>query len=440
MTLFDTYKKLLTPLIAIRSVSADPHYAHEMRRAVAYLEATLLQHGFQVAVMKTEFAPVILATYAPNPEWPTVLVYGHYDVQPADQREGWDSDPFTLIERDGRFYARGATDNKGQCMIHIATVCSLITEDKIRCNVTFLIEGNEETGSSSLSNLLETCIDQCRCDCVLISDSELMGENPTLDRGFRGVINLDLTVITSPYDLHSGIFGGAVPNAAHELAHLLDSVHTPDGKVAIPAFYEKLPEPTPATMEFTKHDYCSLTGSDMVFSCIDNPSEQLGLTTAFEVTSLVAGYQGEGHRNSIPGEAKAKINIRTAPTQEDSEIITAVKEHCEKHLPSYVKWDLEVSENCPGLLIDNNNPYAHQTKKLLEEVYGNPVVERYCGGSLPVVHDLARLLNVPQLLVALANEDCRMHEANENLRIKEIKKGLEFSQRFFTELKKTSVE
>ncbi|KXK10248.1 MAG: putative succinyl-diaminopimelate desuccinylase, partial [Microgenomates bacterium OLB23] len=245
--LFNRYLQLLKEFVALRSISTDPSYIKDIEKTAQWLGNLLTQYGFTVKITKGAGNPIVCAQYN-NGSQQHVLIYGHYDVQPAEINEGWTHDPFELKEKNGRLYGRGAVDNKGQIMIYIATVIELIQQKSLGYNVTFLIEGNEEAGSSGLDTFVETHKEKLLADFLLVSDGEITAGHPVIEVGFRGVLNIALTVETSTKDNHSGLYGGIIPNAANELSILLGKLFdqsSGEQRVTIEGFYDNITPPTP---------------------------------------------------------------------------------------------------------------------------------------------------------------------------------------------------
>lgn len=381
------YEKILRELVAIKSISADPSLKGEILKCVSKLEFLFKKLGFHVEILKGKDNPVILAETPNQKGLETILVYGHYDVQPAEDNF------FSLTKKSGRYFGRGTADNKGQVLLNILGVAKLLREKRLGYNVKFLIEGNEETGSPNLKKLIEQNKKKLECDCILISDGELeKGDRPALEASFRGVANVTLTLVTAPDEFHSGLFGGAVPNAALELSKLLSKLN----------------------------------------SLKDKSNKSLGLKSAIEITSITSGYQGTGFQNSIPGKAVAKINLRSTPTQNPAELVKELKKLISENTPKFAKAKLEFTESCMGATLDLNNKFSKRAEKILGEVYSQKPAAKHSGGTLPIVNDFKQILKVPQVMVPLANEDCGMHSASENITLKAVERGLKFSSRFFS--------
>jgi acetylornithine deacetylase/succinyl-diaminopimelate desuccinylase-like protein len=291
----NTFKKLLSEYVALKSISTDAAYAREMQKTTDWLSAYLKKHGFKVSHLKgPRTNPVVFAEYTQSPQMETVLVYGHYDVQPAAKSDGWASDPFTLTERKGRLYGRGVVDNKGQNLIHVFTVCELIKEKKLAYNVKFMIEGNEETANPDMEALVKKHKKLLKSDTIVISDGEIPGSTPTLDASLRGGFNVTVKVRTGKNNLHSGLSGGVAPSASHELSRLIAKFYTADNTVAIPGFYKGAKNPTKDQLANTKKgdplkDLLKVFGvkASVAEKGLD-PYAQIGLRPTIQVSGIAS--------------------------------------------------------------------------------------------------------------------------------------------------------
>lgn len=432
-----TYSKLLPQFVKFKSISTDPQFADEIEKTVQWLKYQFLERKFVVVVVGDYQNPIVVARYQADPAAKTVLIYGHYDVQPADGNNSWDSDPFTVTEREGRLFGRGTVDNKGQVLVHMATVFDLIAEKKLLYNVVFMIEGNEETGSPGLTKFIEDHADLIQADFALISDGETTGGHPTLDSGFRGVINLQLTLTTSDRELHSGLFGGGVPNAAQELTRLVGSLFDQKHRVTIPGFYTDAEPLDPKLVKILRNFPVSqetvreLSGcSTLLVSTDQNFYIKNGLLPALEITGLTAGYSGVGFKNSIPASAQVKINVRPAPTQSAEQLAKKLVRYFKKQVPKYARLEIVVDQISQGILLDQNHDYFRRAQKIMAKSYEKEPIIRICGATLPIASLFHAALGIPQIYASIGNEDCMMHAANENFSLEFVNKALLFSRAF----------
>ena len=426
------FKKLLSQFVSIPSVSADISYKKSVERTAQWVASYARNSGLQTKIIKGFDNPIIIAKTKKNSSLKTILIYGHYDVQPAKTSDGWKSDPFSLTEKNGRLYGRGSADNKGQILIHLYSIADLIKQKRLGFHVIFLIEGNEETGSPLLNKLIKKEAGNLNCHCVIISDGELdRGNSPTFEGSFRGTVNLDISIRTAEDDLHSGIFGGAVPNSAEELSRLISKFHNVEKKILVANFYDGLNLKTPKKL--TKTNLKILTGTKKVFARSNEEyARKTGLEPAIEVTGMASGYVGLGFRNSIPSRTSVKINIRSAPNQNPNILFLALKKFLLKEIPPYVKIDIKSGGSSSGTTLEIDNEFAERARKIMRIVYKKEPTIKHSGGTLPIVNHFKEILKVPQVMIPLANEDCGMHSASENISLNSIKKGLSFSSKFFS--------
>ncbi len=342
-----------------------------------------------------------------------------------------------LTERDGRLYARGATDNKGQVLIHVATIIELIKEKKLKYNVKFMIEGSEETGSPYITKFMRDYAAVLKADFGLLSDGEM--SFPTIESGFRGGFNSTLTVKTLSTDLHSGLYGHAAPNAIQELSNCIAGLYDENNRITVEGFYDDVDPIDPEikkmneSLPFDLKEYTRITGAkEMMMEKGYDFYTQVGLRPAIEVTGVKGGYIGDGYRNSISGSATAKINFRLVKSQKPETTIGLFKEYLKKTLPPYVEYDFTATEPYEGIKLDLNNEYVRRASAALEKSHGKKPMYKYCGGGLPIVTLCHDIWNICMMSVSLANEDCGMHAANENINLENVRKGLVFSELFFS--------
>lgn len=442
------YFDLLHKFVSFRSISTDPAYKQEMERTVEWLRTVFEENGFVTEIWESEGGnPVVFASYelpVTSPQQQaTTLVYGHYDVQPASLEDGWKQDPFVLREEGNRLIGRGVVDNKGQILIHMATVFKLIKENKLKHNVKFLIEGDEETGGGELNKLIELNKQKLETDQVLVSDGEIVGEFPTVEVSLRGGFNLTLTYTTANTNLHSGIFGGAAPNAAMELAKFVAGLYDKKNLVTVPGFYDDVDAITPAHKknnrrleEVSQGSFAStgikkfLTEKGLDFYT------QTGLRPSISVTGFKAGYISEGYANIVPASAEVRLNFRLVASQDPEKILEKFKSYVAAMTPEHVEfkivthgvhYPIKLGVSGKG----NGVSKSDEVRQLLKQSHGKEPLHRFVGGAIPVVSDFKNILGADTLLIPLCNDDCNMHGVEENFRVDLIEKGLDFSERFF---------
>lgn len=437
MTTYDTYRELLDEFIAIPSISTDPAQAGAMKDTAAWLQQLFEKNGFVVTILQGKNSnPVVVAKYDAGYA-KTTMIYGHYDVQPAELSQGWTGDPFLVREKAGRLIGRGVVDNKGQVLVHIVSVFEHIAAGTLASNIVFMIEGNEETGNSDLPELLSQNKQLLSCDDVLVSDGEMVGDAPTLDVSLRGGFNMRANLRTAPNDMHSGLVGGGVPNAAQELIRLVGRIHDEKGGVRIEGFYEGVAKPN--SSQLTQHKELmsryppekTLGLSKLLSANNTDFYTQTGLFPTIQVSGLDSGYTGEGFANIVPAVAEARLNVRTVAGQNTQGISELVRQYIVQTAPGYAELSVEVSDVHEAVLLSTDSPVAQRALSILREVYGKKPILQHAGGAIPIVLDFKQVLGIMPLLAGLGNDDSRIHGPDENFRIDLIQKGLEFSRRFF---------
>ncbi len=434
-------KKYLTTLkafIAHKSVSPDPSYQLEMKKTAEFLKDLFEANNFQVRFLShPKLNPVVLADYHFNDSLPTLLIYGHYDVQPASQEE-WGSNPFQLRQENGRLYGRGVVDNKGQILIHIVSAFELIKEKKLVYNLKFFIEGNEETGDvEALAELMKEKRELLKADYLLISDGEIVGEKPTIEASFRGGFNARLRYQVAKTNVHSGIYGGAVANAAQQLAAFIKKLVDENNQIKLPGFYDEVDEITPEEIENNKK-LMEIAGNPIKEAGFkklrlakgDNFYTATGLYPTIQATGIKSGYIGQGFANIVPAQAEARFNFRLVSSQKSHQVYQRFVEFVKENTPDDVGYQLEASGFHEPVKLNVHQPIFAKAKEVLAKVYQPPILYHYVGGAIPFIGTMKTLFGLDALSVGLANEDCHMHGVNENFRLDLVEKGLEFSYRF----------
>ena len=434
LKLFKNYKQLITDYIRFKCFLTYPQYKSEIQKVVSWLRGVLENNNLIVKVIKGYGNPIVLAETKHDPTKKTVLIYGHYDVQPASKEEGWSSEPFELVEKKDRFIARGAMDNKGQFLIHLVNILDLFKQNKLKYNIKFLIEGDEEVGSEHLDKFIAKYKKDLSSDFIIISDGPQPKNLPTIETSFRGIANMTISYKALNSDVHSGSFGGVLPNAALELVKLLSGIHK-NNRVNVNGFYKGTKQPQMyKNWDYSLEEINKLTGAKAIFFEKGlNYVTQKGLRPSIEITTFNSGYLGEGYRNSIPAKAQAKINIRTVEGQKIKDVISAVKVFIQENTPNYIDYDVQVSGgNLDAVKIDTSSKYFKYVESSLKDVYGQKVIFNPVGGTLPIIKYFQEILKVPVIPVPLANSDSRMHGVDENMTKRNIALGMEFSRRLLT--------
>ena len=428
------------------SISTDSRHADDVRACATWLRDKLAAIGLTAELHETARHPVVVARNAHVPGRRNVLVYGHYDVQPVDPLNLWTSDPFQPEIRDGRIWARGATDNKGQMFAHVLGVEETLRQHReLPVNLIFLFEGEEEIGSPNLARFLLDNRAALRCDVVAVSDTGMVAPGvPTLGYGLRGITCCEATLRGPKGDLHSGLFGGAVANPATAVARLVASLHTSDGRVAIDGFYDFVRplenwerEMWAGIPGVGDADFLTVTGSPGLFGESGyTATERVWARPTAEVNGIGGGYQGEGSKTVLPAEAFVKLSFRLVPDQDPQDIMRLVTRHLEAHCPPGVTIEIHSGHDGKPYLTDPNSPFGIAAQAALRAAFhANPVLIRE-GGSVPIVQTFREILGADTLLLGLALSDAQIHAPNENFPVENFEAGIRLNQALLTELAK----
>jgi len=426
------------------SVSTDDHYSQKLNECAQWLVEKLSKVGLEAKLVATAGYPVVWAKNKHQKGRRTVLIYGHYDVQPADPLELWESPPFEPVLKDGYVFARGATDNKGQILSHILGVQEALEQQSdLPVNLHFVIEGEEEIGSGNLGNFLQKNKQSLACDVVVVSDTGMVAKGvPTLSYGLRGVTALELKVTGAKMDLHSGIYGGAVANAATVLARLLATLHDNKGRVAIAGFYDKVEPLQDWEREMWKklpvnadEEVLKVTGVPALFGEEGFTAlERMWARPTAEINGLGGGYQGQGTKTVIPSQAMAKLTFRLVPNQNGDEIVDLAKKHLKKNMPASATLEMTSGHSGPWYFTDPNSTFVKAAMHALKKVFEKDVALIREGGSIPIVSDFRNVLGVETLLLGLALPDCRAHSPNENFPLENLDAGIRMNKAVLQEL------
>jgi acetylornithine deacetylase/succinyl-diaminopimelate desuccinylase-like protein len=440
----DSYLEDFYSFLRFPSVSTDDSYSRKLNECADWLVKKLKAVGLETQLVPTAGHPVVWARNKHQPGRRTVLIYGHYDVQPPDPLELWDSPPFEPVLKNGYVFARGATDNKGQILSHILGIQETIEKNgDLPVNVDLVIEGEEEIGSANLGKFLNQNRDALKCDVVLVSDTGMIApRTPTMSYGLRGVAALELKVTGPKIDLHSGIFGGAVANPATALARLLATLHDREGRIAVPGFYDQVAPlqdwereawkklPIDVDAEILKETGAPALVGEKGF----NAMERIWARPTAEINGIGGGYQGQGTKTVIPSHAMAKLTFRLVPNQKADEIIALVRKHLEKNLPAGVTLEMTGGHNGPWYLTDPHSQFGKAAQSALRKAFKTEVALIREGGSIPIVSDFRSILGVETLLLGLALPDCRAHSPNENFPLENLDAGMRMNQAVLQEL------
>ncbi|GAB4439234.1 MAG: dipeptidase [Anaerolineae bacterium] len=437
----DTYLAQLKDLLAIPSVSTLPEHSADMQRAAEWLAAHLRSVGMDRAeVMPTGGHPVVYAEWLNAPGAPTVLVYGHYDVQPPDPLDEWFSPPFTATERDGDLYARGATDDKGQLFVQVKAVDALLSaEGALPVNVKFLLEGEEEIGSKHLDSFIEAHRDLLAADVALISDAPVWAiDQPSITYGIRGMTYMEIEVRGPRADLHSGAYGGTVHNPAQALCEIIAALHNPDGSIAVPGFYDRVrpideeERAALAKLPWTEAKWRSETGAPKPWG---EPGysfvERLGVRPTLEVNGLSGGFAGAGAKTIIPAKALAKVSCRLVPDQDPDEIYELVRDQVHRLAPDTVEVEVRKLNRGKPAVMDRNVPAMKAAVAAYKAGFGvEPVFTRE-GGTIPVVATFRHVLGLPTVMMGYGLPNDNIHSPNEKMTLAMFYKGIQTAIHFF---------
>jgi acetylornithine deacetylase/succinyl-diaminopimelate desuccinylase-like protein len=425
------------------SVSTDSNHAGDVRACGQFLTDKLNSIGLTAQLHETPKHPVVMAKNEYKEGRPTVLIYGHYDVQPADPLELWVSDPFEPRVEGDQVFARGATDNKGQIFAHILGVAETIAEKgELPVNVVFVIEGEEEIGSPNLEAFLKAHRDELNVDVVAVSDTGMLAPGlGTFTYGLRGITCIELKISGPSMDLHSGVFGGSVANPATVVARIVASLHDENGHIAIPGFYDKVKD----LEEWEREAWHKLPISDedsLKISGSPALSGEKGFTDAerrwsrptAEVNGIWGGYQGEGSKTIIPKEAHVKLSFRLVPDQEPEEIQRLVRKHIESIAPEGVRVEIEDGHSGSAYLTDPQAGYGKAAQRALEAAFGQKPALIREGGSIPIIQTFKDVLGADTIMLGLALPDCQIHAPNENFYMENFFGGIRMSRILLDEI------
>lgn len=436
----DRFFEELFSLLRIPSVSAKKEHGQDMVRCAERLVELLLEAGADEAyVSPSKGNPVVYARKIVNPEWKTVLVYGHYDVQPPEPLEKWDSDPFEPEIHDGAIWGRGANDDKGQLFMHIKAFEYMVRTGILRHNVKFIFEGEEEIGSASLPDWIREHKEILSADVCLVSDTTMISDKvPSINCGMRGLSYLEVKVTGPNKDLHSGHYGGAVANPINILCEMIASLHDADGRVNVPGFYDKVVELSAADRAqlsrapFDMEEYKAFLDIDDVRGEKGYTTlERTGIRPCLDVCGIWGGYTGEGAKTVLPSEAHAKISMRLVPNQKSAEITELFLNHFKSIVPSCVKVEVTPCEGGDGFLIPITSDAYKAASRAIGEVYGVEPVPSRGGGSIAVLAEVQKILGVDPLLMGFGLERDTIHSPNESYLLRQFFAGMESIALFY---------
>lgn len=442
----DRFLAELFELLRIPSVSADSKHAGDVRKAAEYLLEKLKAAGADnVALCETPGHPIVYGEKIINPSLPTVLVYGHYDVQPPDPLDLWTSPPFEPVIKDEKIYARGACDDKGQVYMHVKAFEAMTKLNLVSCNIKFMIEGEEEVGSEHLGTFVKENKAKLKADVILISDTSIISlDQPSITVGLRGLSYMEVEVTGPNRDLHSGVYGGAVANPINTLSKMIASLHDDKGRVTIPGFYDKVATLSAADREAMNKAPFSLEKykSDLSIDDIKGEEgyttiERTGIRPTLDVNGIWGGYTGEGAKTVLPSKAYAKISMRLVPDQDNTEITEMFTKHFKSIAPKSVKVKVTALHGGQAAVTPTDSKAFKAASAAFEEVWGKRPIPTRDGGSIPIVALFKKELGLDTVLMGFGLDSDAIHSPNEHYGIKNFVLGIETITSFFKHFSKS---
>lgn len=443
---YDRYINELKEFLRIPSISTLNEHRGDMQQSAGFVAEKLKEAGMnRVEIFQTEGHPLVYAEWLAAPGKPTVLIYGHYDVQPVDPIELWDSPPFEPTIKGDNIFARGATDDKGQMYVHIKSVEAYFkTFGSLPLNVKFIIEGEEEIGSSSLTSFLKNNIDLLKADAVLISDTSLWDVGvPTITYGLRGLAYMEIEVIGPNRDLHSGTYGGAVPNPINILADMISKLKDKDGRITIPGFYKDVLKLTKKerdnfkALKFSEKEFAKSIGikkpvGEKGYSVL----ERIWARPTLDCNGIVGGFTGQGAKTVIPSKASAKISMRLVPDQDPKKIEKLFTKYIKQIAPDSVKVNVSSIHGGYPVLAPLNHKATKAAAVAMSKAFGKKTIYMREGGSIPIVVDFANKLKACPVLMGLGLDSENLHSPNEHFNLNHFKLGIKSSAYFLDEFSK----
>ena len=435
----------LVAWLRIPSISALPAHKQDVRAAAAWLAAELTRIGLEhVEVIDSPIHPLVYADWLhAGPDRPTVLIYGHFDVQPVDPLEKWTTPPFEPTVRGDDLFARGAADDKGQTYVHVAALEALLAlTGRLPVNVKFIAEGEEEFGGATINAFVPAHADKLAADVCLISDTHMLSPTqPSILYGLRGMWSAELTVTSAAHDLHSGSFGGAIHNANQALAELLAALHHADGSVAVPGFYDNvrlLAAAERAALAQVPYGEAELLHESGAYAAWGEPGytivERIGARPTLEINGMWGGFTGEGFKTVIPAEARAKLSCRLVPDQDPAQIGAAIEAYLRQLAPPTVRLSLREYHSGPAFLSPIDSPAMQAAARAYARVFGAAPVFTREGGSIPVAAVMQQALGIPIIFMGFGLGDDNLHAPNEKFHLPNFYRGIETVIAFFDEL------
>jgi len=439
----EIYLQELVDLLKFPSISADPNYAEHVHKCSEYVADRMKSAGLDaVEIMPTAGYPIVYGEKFLSSDHQTILVYGHYDVQPADPIELWSTPPFEPVVRDGKIYARGAADDKGQFYMHFKALEIILKENKLNCNIKVIIEGEEEVGSENLETFVNQNREKLSCDSIVISDTSMISnEHPSITTGLRGLCYMEVEVTGPNRDLHSGIYGGAVANPINTLCKMITSLQDENGTVTIPNFYDKVKtidaeeRKAMAAAPFDINEYKKHLDIDDVYGEKEySVLERTSIRPTLDVNGIWGGYIGEGAKTVLPSKAFAKISMRLVPDQDYKEISKLFENHFKSIAPKSVKIKVTPHHGGEPAVTPITSVAYKAAEKAIFATYGKNPIPLRGGGSIPIVSMFKRILGVDTVLLGFGLDSDAIHSPNEHYNLWNYYQGIETLCHFYVEM------
>jgi acetylornithine deacetylase/succinyl-diaminopimelate desuccinylase-like protein len=441
----DKFLNELLDLLRIPSVSAKSEHKQDMQKCAEAVKQRLLEAGADNAeIFPTDGHPVVYGEKITDPSKPTVLVYGHYDVQPPEPLELWNSGPFDPVIKDGKIFARGSCDDKGQFYMHVKALETMVKTDTLPTNIKFIIEGEEEVGSPNLGKFIKAHKELLKADCILISDSAMISiDTPSIDIGMRGLSYIEVEVTGPNRDLHSGVYGGAVANPITILAQLIASLHDENNHITIPGFYDDVVVATPeeramlAKAPYDEEAFKEDLGVKELWGEKGyTTNERTGIRPTLELNGIWGGYIGEGAKTVLPSKAFAKISCRLVPNQQSDKITKLLIEHLEKIAPPYITLKAELHHGGEPYMTPIDSKAYKAAAKAMESTFGKTPIPVRGGGSIPICALFEKELGVKIVFMGFGLDSDNLHSPNEKFNVENFYKGIEtipYFHKYFAE-------
>jgi acetylornithine deacetylase/succinyl-diaminopimelate desuccinylase-like protein len=443
----DRFKQEMIELLAIPSISTQPEHHADVQRAAEWIAQHLWAIGMTaVEVHPTDWHPVVYAEWlGAGPDAPTVLVYGHYDVQPAEIADGWHTPPFEPTERDGKIYARGAIDSKSNVIAQIKAAECLLQSGHASVNLKLMFEGDEESNAGAIAGFVASRKERLKADVVVVCDGSMADrQQPDLAYGLRGIACMELEVWGPKQDLHSGHYGGTVHNPLQALAEIITQLHRPDGSVAVPGFYDEVQSldaeeraDLAKALPWIEQEWRDVAAAPQPWGeSAYNLHERIGARPTLEINGLRGGYAGEGFKTVLPGRALAKISCRLVADQNPQRIYERVRDYIAQITPPTVRTELRFLEGGDPALIDRHSPAVSAYARAIQRSWGKAPIYVREGGSIPVVVDLQRHIGAPVVLMSFGYKGCAAHGPNEHVYLDLWYRGIDTMLYFYDEVSK----